>query len=209
MADKVYSNESVAELTVGTAVSLYRNLTQVEERCRNEGIKDGLIGRELKGHVVGIIGCGAIGTRVAELFHAFGCSILAYSRHKNDSWPEYIRYLPMEDVIRDADILTLHCPQTDETKGLMNRKRIGMMKKDAVLINMARGAVVDSAALADALNEGRIAGAVVDVFEKEPPISREHPLVTAKNCLVTPHVAFATQESMELRAKIVFDSLNK
>lgn len=204
-----YSNESVAELVLGTAISLYRNLRPVEERCRQGKTKDGLVGRELKGHTVGIIGYGAIGSRVGELFHAFGCRVIVYSRHKRDSYPEYVSYRTLEDVIREADILTLHCPQTEETRGLMNRERISMMKRDAVLINMARGPVVDSEALAEALNKEQIAGAAVDVFEKEPPLDPEHPLLHAKNCLVTPHVAFASVESMELRAQIVFDSLQK
>ena len=92
---------------------------------------------------------------------------------------------------------------------MIGAAQLAMMKQDAYLVNMARGPVVDSAALADALNEGRIAGAAIDVFEKEPPLDTDHPLLHAKNCMVTPHVAFASQESMKKRAKIVFDSLQK
>lgn len=204
-----YSNESVAELVLGMAIDLFRNIPQVEKRCRQQGTKDGLVGRELKGHTVGIIGYGAIGSRAAELFHAMGCRILAYSRHRKENVPGYVTYVTLEELLEQSDLVSLHCPLTPETKGMINRERIGRMKKTAVLINAARGPVVDSKALADALNEGRIAGAGVDVFEMEPPVPADHPLLSAQNCLVTPHVAFASEESMKLRADIVFDSLDK
>ena len=204
-----YSTESVAELVLCNAITLLRKVRETEKRCREEGTREGLTGGELKGRTVGIIGYGAIGSRTAELFHAFGCRVTAYSRHEKENVPRYITYLPLEELIRQSDLISLHCPLTPQTRGLMNEERISWMKKDAILINMARGPVVDSRALADALNEGRIAGAAVDVFETEPPVSPVHPLLTARNCLVTPHIAFASEESMRLRADIVFDSLQK
>lgn len=204
-----YSNESVAELVLGMAIDLFRKVPQVEKRCREEGTKDGLVGRELKGHTVGIIGYGAIGSRAAELFHAMGCRILAFSRHRKENVPDYVTYVTLEELLGQSDIVSLHCPLTPETRGLINAERIALMKKTAVLINAARGPVADSRALADALNEDRIAGAGVDVFEMEPPVPADHPLLHAKNCLVTPHVAFASEESMKLRADIVFDSLQE
>ena len=204
-----YSNESVAELVLGMAIDLFRKVPQVEKRCREEGTKDGLVGRELKGHTVGIIGYGAIGSRTAELFHAMGCRILAFSRHRKENVPDYVTYVTLEELLEQSDIVSLHCPLTPETRGLINAERIALMKKTAVLINAARGPVVDSQALADALNEDRIAGAGVDVFEMEPPVPADHPLLHAKNCLVTPHIAFASEESMKLRADIVFDSLQE
>lgn len=204
-----YSNESVSELVLGMAISLFRNMSAVEARCRNGQTKDGLVGRELKGHTVGIVGYGAIGSRAAELFHAFGCDILAYARHPKENVPEYVKYVTLEELLKNSDIVSLHCPLTAETKHLIGAKEIKMMKDDAVLLNAARGPVVDAAALAEALNTGKLAGAGVDVFEMEPPVPTDHPLLQAKNCLVTPHVAFASKESMELRADIVFDSLEK
>ena len=105
--------------------------------------------------------------------------------------------------------MSLHCPLNDSTKHLINKERIALMKPTALLINMARGPVVDSQALADALNEGKIAGAGIDVFEMEPPLPLDHPLLHSKNTIVTPHVAFASEESMVARAKIVFDNLQK
>ena len=204
-----YSNESVSELALGMAIDLFRNVASVEKRCREQGTKDGLVGRELKGHTVGIIGYGAIGSSVAELFHAFGCKVYAYSRHRKEQIPDYVQYATLEQLLSESDIVTLHCPLNDETRGLINKERIALMKDGAILINTARGPVVNSDALAEALKSGKLAGAGIDVFETEPPIPANHPLLEAPNCLVTPHVAFATEESMKLRAEIVFDSLDK
>lgn len=202
-----YSNESVAELVIAMTLSLLRNVRQVEARCRAGETKEGLVGCELMGKKVGIVGTGAIGKRVAELFHYFGCEIIAYDTVKTDI--PYITYLTLEEVLKNADIVTLHCPLTEGTKGLINAERLSLMKQGAYLINAARGPIVDSAALADALNEGRLSGAGVDVFETEPPLDTKHPLLRAKNCLVTPHIAFASKESMVLRAEIVFRNLRE
>lgn len=202
-----YSNEAVAELVLGMVLSLLRNVGQVEQRCREGKTKDGLVGTELKGKTVGIIGTGAIGARVAELFHCFGCDIIAYDVFTKDI--PYIRYMDMDDVLQNADIVTIHCPLTESTKGLIGKEKIMLMKQGAYFINAARGPIVDSEALADALNNGKLAGAGVDVFEMEPPLPLEHPLLHAKNCIVTPHIAFASKESMILRAQIVFHSLEE
>ena len=101
----------------------------------------------------------------------------------------------------------LHCPLDDSTRGMINAAKLALMKPTALLINVARGPVVVSRDLADALNRGVIAGAAIDVFDTEPPLNPDEPLLNCKNCLVTPHVAFATRESMSLRAQIVFDNL--
>ena len=202
-----YSNESVAELVIGMTLSLLRNVPQVDTRCREGKTKDGLVGRELAGKTVGIIGTGAIGSRVAELYHAFGCKILAYDLYPKKDAPEYLHYVEMEELLAGSDIVTLHCPLTPESTGLINQETIGKMKKGAILINASRGPVVDSEALAKALHEGTVGGAGIDVFETEPPLNTGHPLLHTSNTIVTPHIAFASEESMELRAKIVFESL--
>ena len=203
-----YSNEAVAELVLGMALSIMRNVSAVEARCRAGATKDGLVGCELKGKTVGIIGFGKIGRRSAELFNAFGCRILAQSRtHKADA-PAYVEQVSQEELLKNADIVVLHCPLNDSTRGLINADKLAMMKKSAILINVARGPVVVAQDLADALNNGVIAAAGVDVFDKEPPLDLSEPLLNCKNCLVTPHVAFATKESMSLRAEIVFDNLD-
>jgi len=202
-----YSNESVAELVIGMTLSLLRNVPQVDARCREGKTKDGMVGRELAGKTVGIIGTGAIGSRVAELYHAFGCKILAYDLYPKKDAPEYLHYVEMEELLAGSDIVTLHCPLTPESTGLINQETIGKMKKGAILINASRGPVVDSEALAKALHEGTVGGAGIDVFETEPPLNTDHPLLHTPNTIVTPHIAFASEESMELRAKIVFESL--
>lgn len=202
-----YSNEAVAELVLGMVLSMARNLRQVENRCRDGGTKDGLVGWELKGKTVGIIGLGKIGSRTAQLFHAFGCQVLAQSRTRHDDAPDYIRQVSQEELLRQSDIVVLHCPLNDSTRGLINQEKLAMMKPTALLINVARGPVVDETALAAALKEGVIAGACLDVFGKEPPLDQKTAILHAPNTLVTPHVAFATRESMSLRAEIVFENL--
>lgn len=204
-----YSNEAVSELVIGTTLSLARNLRSVEDRCREGKDKTGLVGWEIKGKTVGIIGLGKIGTRTAELFHAFGATVLAQSRTRHDGIAEYIEQVTQEELLRRSDIVVLHCPLNDSTRGMINAEKLAMMKPTALLVNVARGPVVVEKDLAAALENGVIAGAAIDVFDKEPPLDTASPILHAPNCLVTPHVAFATQQSMSLRAEIVFDNLAK
>lgn len=202
-----YSNEAVAELVLGMVLSLARNIRQVEDRCRAGSTKDGLVGWELKGKTVGIIGLGKIGSRTAELFHAFGSHILAQSRTYHADAPDYVQQVSQEELLRNSDIVVLHCPLNDSTRNLINAEKLALMKPTALLINVARGPVVNESDLAAALKNGVIAGAGIDVFDKEPPLDTASPILQAPNVLVTPHVAFATKESMSLRAKIVFENL--
>lgn len=202
-----YSNESVAELGIGLAINLLRNIPQVEARCRALGTKAGLVGNELMGKTVGIIGLGKIGTRSAELFHAFGCNILAHSRSIHKDAPFYVEQTDLDSLLSRSDLVVLHCPLNDSTRGLINAEALKKMKPSAYLINLARGPVVVSKDFADALNNGVIAGAAADVFDKEPPLNADEPLLSAKNTILTPHIAFASQESMSIRAEIVFDNL--
>lgn len=202
-----YSNEAVSELVIGTTLSLARNLRSVEDRCREGKDKTGLVGWEIKGKTVGIIGLGKIGTRTAELFHAFGATVLAQSRTHHDGIAEYIEQVTQEELLRRSDIVVLHCPLNDSTRGMINAEKLAMMKPTALLVNVARGPVVVEKDLVNALENGVIAGAALDVFENEPPLDPASPVLHAPNCLVTPHVAFATQQSMSLRAEIVFENL--
>ena len=204
-----YSTQSVAELALGMMLSLLRNVPQVEERCRAGKTKDGLVGTELRGKTVGIVGAGAIGQNTGRLCKAFGCKVIAYNhRPKQAAEGTIDEFVDLDTLTRESDIISLNCPLNDSTRGMFDFGRIAMMKKTAILINVARGPAVDSRALADALNEGRIAGAGIDVFETEPPLDVNHPLLHTPNTIVTPHVAFASKESMALRAQIVFDSLD-
>lgn len=200
-----YSNAAVSDLVFGLLISIYRNIIPCNEVVRKAGTKDGLVGFELEGKKFGVIGTGAIGVRVCTIAKAFGCEVYAYSRTSKNI--EGVTYVDLDTLLSTCDIVSLHVPLNDSTKGLINKDKISLMKKNAVLINTARGPVVDSQALADALNEGKIAGAGVDVFETEPPIAENHPLLSAKNLITTPHIAFATKEALVKRAVIVFDNI--
>lgn len=205
-----YSTNAVAELTFGLAISVIRNIVPCDGRCRSAATKDGLVGFELFGKTFGVVGTGAIGSRVAKIAQAFGCRVLAYSRTPKQELIDLgVEFVALDELLEQADLVSLHVPLTAATKGLINAEAISKMKRTAVLLNTARGPVVDSAALSDALNEGRLAGAGIDVFEIEPPIAKEHPLCHAKNTVLTPHVAFASKEALEARADIVFANLWK
>ncbi len=200
-----YSTAAVADLVFGLLISLYRNIPACNEVVRREGTKDGLVGFELEGKKFGVVGTGAIGLRVAAIAQAFGCEVLAFSRTKKDV--PGITYTDLNTLLSQCDIVSLHTPLNDSTRGLIGKEQLALMKKNAILINTARGPVVDSQALAEALNEERIAGACIDVFETEPPVKKEHPLLNAKHVIATPHAAFATKEALVKRAVIVFDNI--
>ena len=200
-----YSTVAVADLVFGLLIALCRSILPCDRAVREGGTKAGLIGTELEGKKFGIVGAGAIGLRVARIAEAFGCEVVAYSRTQK---PETgLRYVGLDELLSGCDVVSLHVPLNDGTRGLIGARELGLMKKTAFLINTARGPVVDSAALAKALSDGVIAGAGIDVFETEPPIPRDHPLFSAPNLVATPHVAFATKEALEKRAVIVFENL--
>ena len=165
----------------------------------------GLMGEELSGKTFGVVGLGAIGTKVAKLAQAFDCRVLAYNRSEKDL--DGIEMVDLDTLLAESDIVSLHVPVTNETKKLINAENLCKMKKSALLINAARGPVIDNDALAQALHEGIIRGAGIDVFDMEPPIPSDYPLLQAPNTLFTPHVAFATKESMVKRAYIVVQNL--
>lgn len=143
---------------------------------------------ELAGLTLGVVGYGRIGRAVADLGRAFGMEILVYSRSEISGATK----VSLDDVFRRSDVVSLHCPLTPETKGLVNRARVDLMKPGAFLLNTSRGPLVVEQELADALNAGRIAGAALDVLSIEPPRD-DNPLIQAKNCLITPHIAWATR----------------
>jgi glycerate dehydrogenase len=150
---------------------------------------------ELAGKTMGVVGFGRIGRRVAELAHAFGMKVLAHNRSFFSS-PALQRFgrASLDELFAEADVISLHCPLTAETAGLVNRQRLALVKPGAFLINTARGGLVVEEDLADALNAGRLAGAAVDVVSGEP-IRLANPLLAARNCLITPHIAWATREA--------------
>lgn len=203
-----YSNQTVAEIVIGMTISLLRHLTVCNETVRHQGTSAGLRGREIAGRVVGVVGTGRIGMITARLFLAFGAKVVASDPYPNpEAQALGITYMPLNELMACSDIVTIHTPNRPSTRNLINRDMIALMKPSAIFINCARGPIVDSEALADALNEERIAGAAVDVFNVEPPIPDTEPLLHARNTLLTPHVAFLSDESMIRRAHIAFQNL--
>jgi len=146
---------------------------------------------ELAGLTLGIIGFGRIGRTVAEIAIALGMDVIAYTPRPK-VLPAEVRAVDLETLFRESDVVSLHCPLTEQTRHLVNAQRLAWMKPTAWLLNSSRGALIDETALADALNSGRLAGAGLDVLAAEPP-PPDHPLLRARNCLITPHLAWATR----------------
>ena len=205
-----YSNTAVAELVIGLTLDVYRGIS-----FGNDSIQQGeevmlYQGNEIRGKTVGIIGTGSIGLETAKLFKAFGARLIGYNRSKRQEAKELgLEYVSLDELMTQSDIISLHLPLNDETKNTLSREKLEMMKESAVLINAARGPIIDNDALAELLNEGKIAGAGIDVFDMEPPIPADYPLLSAKNALLTPHVAYLTDESMVARAHIAFENFEK
>ena len=199
-----YSTESVAELAIGMMLSLYRKLAEGKDAAAHGKTGAGLRGIEIKDRTVGIIGIGAIGYRTANLAKAFGAKVIGYNRsHSHDD----ITYTDLNTLLQTSDIVSIHLPLTKDTKHFIDKDKLSLMKKDAILINTARGGIIDNEALAEALKKGEIAGAGIDVFDMEPPLPEDYPLLSASHTVLTPHVGFDTEEAMERRASIVADNL--
>lgn len=203
-----YSNQAVAELVIGQTISLLRKIAAGDAAVRAGKTSAGLVGLEICGRTVGIIGTGKIGSMTAKLFLAFGAKVIAYSNHVSEELAAMgVDYVSLETLMQQSDIVSLHTPNNASTRGMISRELLSMMKPTAIFINCARGPIVDNAALAELLNADKIAAAAIDVFDMEPPIPADYPLISAKNCLLTPHVAFLTAESMVKRAHITFQNV--
>lgn len=203
-----YCTDSVVELTYGLIFDLLRNIRDCDTAIRKGLSKNGLVGNELKGKTMGIVGTGAIGAEVARIAKAFGCNVVGYDLQENYKLNEIgMEYLSLEELLQKSDIVTLHMPLTNKTKGLIGSKELALMKESSLLINCARGPIVDTNALVDALENKKIRGAGLDVFDMEPPLDKEYQILKVENCILTPHVAFATKESMINRAKITFGNI--
>lgn len=205
-----YSNTAVAELVIGLTLDVYRRISFGNDSIRQG--EDVVIyqGNEIKGKTVGIIGTGSIGLETARLFKAFGADLLGFDHFEKEEAKELgMVYVSLEELLEQSDIVSVHLPLMDETTHILSREKMELMKESAILINAARGPIIDNEALADLLNEGKIAGAGLDVFDMEPPIPADYPLLEAKNAVLTPHVAYLTDESMVARAHIAFDNTVK
>ena len=161
---------------------------------------------ELAHKTIGIVGLGRIGQKVAEIAHAFGMEVVAHSRTEKTDVPDYIKQIDLDNLFKVSDFVTLHCPLTPQTEKLVNAEKLALMKRTAILINTSRGPVVDEAALADALNNGQIAGAAADTLSTEPPPA-DNPLLTAKNCFITPHLAWATAEAKSRLVDVIVNNI--
>ena len=204
-----YCDDAVAELAVGLALDCLRNVTACDRSVQAGGGKAGLQGHELAGKCVGIVGTGAIGCRTAEIFKAFRCRLIGYNRSRREQAIDLgIELKSLDEVCAEADIISVHTPLTPETRGLIGREQIALMKEGAILINTARGPVVDTEALAEALRAGKIK-AGIDVYEKDPPLPEGHPLYGCPNLVCTPHVGFDTRESIDRRAVMAFENVTE
>ncbi|MCM1285621.1 MAG: D-2-hydroxyacid dehydrogenase [Acetobacter sp.] len=209
-----YSTDAVAQLVFSLILQITNKVTLHSDAVRNGewcNCPDFCFWKspltELSGKNIGIIGFGAIGKKVAEIAEAFGMNVLVYSpRPKSTEMFKTAKFVSLNEMLSNSDIITCHCPLTDETTDLINKETISKMKKSAIFINTSRGPVVDEDALADALNNEEIAGAGLDVLRVEPARS-DNPLISAKNCYITPHIAWAAQETRERLLNILEENL--
>ena len=202
-----YSTEAVAELAIAMMIDVYRKVIgndTITRQCQRKGI---MPGREIGGKTVGIIGLGNIGQRVAKLANAFGCKVLAWNRTQKQV--EGVTFVDKNTLLKESDIVTLHIALNAETRDFITEKDFALMKSSAILINTARGPVVNEQALAHALKDGKIAGAATDVYGSEPPLKQDNPLFGAPNLIMLPHIGFATEEAFVLRLGIVVGNIEK
>jgi len=197
-----YGTTAVAQMTMALLLEMCHHVGE-----HNRAVKEGEWSKskdfcfwnypliELDGKTMGIIGFGRIGQATAKLAQAFGMSILTSgSRKKPELESNTCKYVEMDELLAKSDVISLHCPLTPETEGIINASNISKMKDGTMIINTSRGQLIVESDLKDALNNGKIGGAAVDVVSKEP-IERDNPLLKAKNCIITPHIAWAPKES--------------
>ena len=200
-----YSTEAVAEETICMMIGLYRHVIEndrITRSCKGPSIAPG---REIGGKTVGIIGMGAIGQRTAALAQAFGCKVIAWNRTPKEV--PGVTFVDKETLLKDADIVALHIALNNETRDFITAKDFAIMKRSAIIVNAARGPVVNTKDLAAALKNGTIAGAGIDVYDGEPPLDSSNPILGAPNTMLMPHVGFATEEAFELRLGIVVKNI--
>ncbi|MEM7537166.1 MAG: 2-hydroxyacid dehydrogenase [Chloroflexota bacterium] len=204
----------VAEHTLAMILAFYRRFRELDANVRNNkwsAIDTGMTTYTIHGKTAGIIGLGQIGRRVAQLLNAFGANVLYYDAFRVPEEQEAalgVTYAPLDDLFRQADIVSLHVPLLPATKGLINADTLALMKPNALVVNTCRGPVIDEAALTAALQAQQIGGAVLDVLEEEPT-SPDNPLLTLDNVLLTPHTAGITFDTWQRRGRFIFDNLQR
>lgn len=208
-----YSTDAVAQLVMSFILELAMNVSLHSESVKNgewSECSDFCYWKspltELAGKTLGIFGLGKIGKAVAERAKAFGMNVVAYTPRKHGNEPDFIKLVSLDEMLNLADIISMHCPLTPETEGVVNKDFISRMKDGAYFINTSRGTVVDEAALAEALNSGKLGGAGLDVLSTEPP-KKDNPLLAAKNCFITPHIAWASFETRKRLVSILYNNI--
>ncbi len=204
------STVSVAELALGHMISWCRFLPQADKSIKEgKWEKKSFEGHEIYGKTLGLIGSGRIGAEVAKRAQAFGMRVIAFDPYLPPEIAAKINValVPKETVLRESDFISIHAALTPETRGMMGAKDLALMKKTAVLVNCARGEIVQEAALAEALKAGVIAGAALDVFEKEPPAGS--PLLSAPHVVFTPHLGASTHEAQARAGAIIAEQVMK
>jgi len=202
-----YAVHAVSELAIGLMIALLRRIVLADATVRGGGDNRELAGHEMFGKTLGVVGCGAIGLQVARLGNAFGCQVLGFERHVLRVNDVAIEQVELNELLSRSDIVSLHLPLTAETRGFVGREQLARMKPSAILINTARGPVVDQSALIEALGQNRLAGAGLDVFDLEPPLPANHPIFRAPNTVLVPHIGFETFEAMSAKADIALRHL--
>lgn len=161
---------------------------------------------ELSGKTMGIIGFGRIGQIVGKLARAFGMQVIAYDEHQSESGKEIVDYVALDELLARSDVISLHCPLFESTKGIINRENIGKMKDGVIILNTSRGPLIEEDALAEALESGKVYAAGLDVVSTEP-IREDNPLLKCNNAIITPHIAWAPKESRQRLMDIAVDNL--
>ncbi len=203
-----YSTYAAAELAFGMMIFLFRHLVQAHDTMRTGIYELPYVGREIHGKTIGIIGLGAVGIKVARMATTLGCKILGYDMMPiAEAFQIGVTYVKLEQLFQESDIVSIHCPLTPGTKGMITYDHLSRMKPHAVLINIARGSVVDTDALVQALQEGKLAGAGIDTAEEET-LDPHHPLLSFDNVIITPHIGYRTHESYRRRAEKIRDTID-
>jgi D-3-phosphoglycerate dehydrogenase len=201
-----YAVHAVSELAIGLMIALLRRIIPADAKTRSGGSNES-VGHELFGKTLGVVGCGHIGLQVARLANAFGCHVLGFDPHVFKVDDVTIEQVELDELLTRSDIVTLHLPLMPETRGFIGQVQLAKLKPSAILINTARGPIVEQAALVEALIQKRLAGAGLDVFDLEPPLPANHPILAAPNTVLTPHIGFETVEAMAAKANIALGHL--
>lgn len=205
-----YGSNAVAEFAVSMALALSKKITLANAVLKEKKWSiEGLLGKEIEGSTVGVAGTGSIGRLVAEKFKALGAEVIACDIFENDYLKEKagVEYTTMKELFRRSDIVTLHMKVTPENERSIGAEHFGVMKKDALFVNVARAELVNTEELFEALTEGRLAGAAVDVYDSEPPKETDLKLAALDNVIATPHIAYNTQEAVDKSIIMTVESI--